>query len=336
MKQIKKHLRILLITVSVLFISCKPEFSVNDVEQDIVITYGILNVNETKHYIKIYKAFLTNMNTYEYIMNPDPAVISYVDSINVVMEEYIGETLNRSIQLDTTTSIPKDEGVFSYPTQILYVANARLNPNARYRLKITHKYSGKECYADANLVNDFLIFQPAGNQIDLTGNTLTCGFKSPVNGSTFEIYQIFRYIEVAKTSGEVTKHSMKRKISSGDISEVSTSVEHDINNIYTAIKDNVKENDNVVRYIDGWNCIDYEVWVAEKAFSLYIKANNQSSSVLNNKIDYTNFISDDKSAYGIFSSRNSVLRSFTIDAKSQDSLVSGKYTKNLGFIKKPD
>ena len=333
----RKRITLLLAAISAFFMTCKPDFSVNDVKQDISIAYCLLNVNETNHYVKIYKAFLTDGNAYTYASNSGLEAISYMDSIKVTMEEYINGTLKRTIPFDTTTAIPKDSGTFPYPTQILYVAkNVKLDPAATYRLILKNKYTSKECYAETKVVNNFRITQPQG-ELNLTYNkeSVKCALQCPENGASYEVYQIFRYIEVDKNTGKRTQHSVKRKISSSEILSLGSPIviNYNINNIYKVIGSQVKENDNVIRYIDSYKCIDYEAWVAGNVFLLYLKANNQSSTILNDKIAYTNFVSKDNSAFGIFSSRNSVKNTYLITSVSEDSLVAGQYTKHLGFIK---
>ena len=335
MRMDRGKLIILITVISAFFAACKPEFSVNDVKQDITIAYCLLNVNETEHYVKIYKAFLTDDNAYKFASNSGLEAISYMDSIEVVMEENIGGKIVRQIPFDTTTTIPKDSGLFPHPTQILYAAkNITLLPNATYRLKLKNKYTEKECYAETKLVNNFFISQPIG-ELNLTFfNPVNCGFTLSENAVSYEMYQIFRYVEVDKNTGERTKHSVKRKVSNAEVNTTgATVIKYNINNIYKIIGDQVKKNDKVTRYIDTYACIDYEAWLAGKAYSLYVKATNQTSSVLNNKIEYTNFVSDDNSAFGVFSSRNSAKRTYTISSMSEDSLVAGQYTKHLGFHK---
>ena len=334
----KRELGVLLAVISAFFVACKPEFSVNDEKQDISIAYCLLDKDETNHYIKIYKAFLTEENAYTFASNSGIEAICYMDSIEVVMEEYENGKLNRTTKCDTTTAIPKDAGIFPYPTQILYVAkNTKLNPAATYRLKLKNKYTGKESHAETNIVNGFYISLPAG-ELDLTYDKLVnCGFTLPVNGSSYEIYQTLRYIEEDKTTGEKTNHSVRRKVSNGEVNPTgATIIKYTISNIYKTVGDQVKKNDKVKRYIDTYKCVDYEVWIAGKVLSSYIRANNQPSTVVNNKVDYTNFISEDNSAFGIFSSRDSSKRAYVISAKSEDSLVYGQYTKHLGFVKSTD
>ena len=331
----RKKTIILFTVIAAFFVACKPNFSVNDKKQDISIAYCLLNMNETNHYVKIYKAFLTDENAYIYAANSGLEAISYMDSIEVKMEEYLNGVLTRTIPFDTTTTIPKDSGVFHYPTQILYAAkNVKLNPDATYLLKLKNKYTNKETYAETNMINNFFISLP-NSEVDLTySKTVNCGFTLTANAAMYEMYQILRYIEVDKRTGEETKHSVRRRVSSGEVNpSAPTVIKYDVNKIYKVIADHLKKNENVIRKIDTYACLDYEAWIAGRAFSLYMKAYNQSSSVLNNKIDYTNFVSENNNAFGVFSSRNSAKRTYTITSASEDSLVNGQYTKHLGFVK---
>ena len=50
---------LLLATILGLFVaSCKKDLNINDEWKEITVVYGLLNVNDSIHYVKITKAFL--------------------------------------------------------------------------------------------------------------------------------------------------------------------------------------------------------------------------------------------------------------------------------------
>jgi hypothetical protein len=49
---------VLLLLIPLAFTSCETDFELNAEWKDITIVYGILNQNDTAHYIRIQKAFL--------------------------------------------------------------------------------------------------------------------------------------------------------------------------------------------------------------------------------------------------------------------------------------
>lgn len=318
------------------FSGCNPEFDINDKYQDITISYGILNFNDDNHYIKIYKGFLTEDNAF--VAASELENTTYCDSIEVKMEEYLNNSLVRTIPLDTTTSVPREPGDFAYPKQILYYTSATLNPQAVYKLIITNKYTGKETYATTPLVGDIQIYTPMpGIELNLTfGGASTISFRVPSNAYSCEIYQHFHYIEVSKSTNEIVKRGViSRHIGNTNVTSTSEfKMGYRINTIYNTIANTLKPDNSVTRYPDGLSCIEYEIWCADKNYSIYVDLNNPGSTSINeNGIEHTNFMPQDGTNYGIFSSRNKVNRSYTINSRSQDSLVNGQYTKHLGFRK---
>ncbi|MDR3047037.1 MAG: hypothetical protein LBU51_05395 [Bacteroidales bacterium] len=327
------------IGIVVAFSACKPKFDVYDDYKDIVFAYGVFNIHETTHYFKIYKGFQTDENIYDYARQMEWNKL-YFDSLEVYLEERVNNEVRRTYPFDTTTAIPKDPGIFPSPLQILYKNRNPLtiNTTSTYRFVIKNKYSNEnyQVYADAKMIGDFYITNPASSSnLDLTtSHGISCAFKNPDNGSAFEVYQVFKYIEVDKITHHVEKKSLRRKVSA-DFCQPgnSTKITHRIDHVYNLIGATLEVNDQVVRYTDDRTCIEYEVWVCGASLATYMKLNELNSATLGNKIDFSNFIAENKNAYGIFSSRNSSVRVYDIDSNSEDSLVQGQYTKHLGFKK---
>ena len=117
----------------------------------------------------------------------------------------------------------------------------------------------------------------------------------------------FYYFEVDKATGEVVKNgSITRKINSTMLRSQSSEISQPYkpSQIFTAIANNLEPNNSVVRYRNGYDCIEMKVWAAEDDYVTYLDVNTQSSGVVIDRNEFTNLISDDKSALGIFSSRN--------------------------------
>lgn len=189
--------------IGILLGSCTPELDLNAEYKDVTVVFGLLNPSDSAHYVKIYKGFLTDGNAYEvasYLEN-----ISYIDSIDVTLEEYVNEVKIRTISLDTTTIISKDPGDFAYPLQILYYTDETLNQDANYKLKIVNKYSGKVVTGETPVVNDFLISSPTTSTLNL--NIIResfIKFRKASNATAYDIYETFYYFEVDKISGELS------------------------------------------------------------------------------------------------------------------------------------
>lgn len=120
-----------------LFNSCNENVDlIGDFEETAVI-YGLLDQSDSVHIIKINRAFVGPGNALEIATIPDS---NYFESVDAVVEEYIGGSLTRSWSLDDTLIEGKDEGVFFGPEQIAYVfytdPSDPLTASATYKLRV--------------------------------------------------------------------------------------------------------------------------------------------------------------------------------------------------------
>lgn len=144
MKTISK-ISVISILISLLaFTSCKNELEINGPLDSKLAVYGLINWTDTAHYFKIYKTFLTEDNIYVAAQNMDNYLL--YDSIEVMLIENNNSGVLKYHLFDTTTSIPKESGIFSNPNnpnrQVLYVNRDFLSPTSTYELQIKNRYTG--------------------------------------------------------------------------------------------------------------------------------------------------------------------------------------------------
>lgn len=347
-----KHIPPFLLSLALLlgFVACEPEFNQNADYKDVTITYGFLNPKDSLHYLKIYKAFLTNDNAI--VEAGKLENISYYDSIAVTVEEYLNPNQTnpgRIIPFTMTMDVPKDSGVFAYNPQVVYYSDAKLNQDATYKLKIVNKFTQKTITAKTPLVKNFALHGssiPYEEARFVLGHApITVKFYPADNAVMYDFYLKFHYVEVDTISGDtitpngLVSWRMSRLHHNGKDSYLE--VKLPLYRLYSVIAQNLKNKKrNVVRYIKGRKCVDLEIWAAEENYSIYIDHFTASSSVVQDRADFTNMECDDGTAHGIFSSRNYARKSFKIiNAPSwalEDSLVYGSQTKELGFRKYVD
>ena len=317
-----------LLAICATFIACSKDFESNAPYKDVTIVYGILNSDDDTHYIKIYKGFLTTGDAYNVAQEYDS--LYYFDKIKVEVEEYVNNTKTNTFTLDTTTSIPREAGDFASPKQLLYVFTRHLRDDAMYLLRITNKETGREVTAQTLLVRSFRINSPNGTQLDITKATPNrIKFSDAGNAAAYDVYQYFYYIERDKTTLQETEKYVKRKINSSILT--ATSMNYVPASIFTAISSNVKPNSNVERYLKSDSCIKFEVWAVNDELLKYVQVTTPSSSVVLDRLHYTNIKADDNLTAGILGSRKKVESWYQINQISQDSIVYGSQTRNLGF-----
>jgi hypothetical protein len=151
---LKKILFIVSLSLGI-FTSCKNSFDVQAPYKDETIVYGLLDQNDPIHYIRIDKAFEGNGNAYTMAQQYD-SLYYPANIIRAVLEDSNPTTnaIAKIDSLDTTTAVPLNPGVFSYPKQLLYYTKAELNPNDYYNLIILNTKTGKRIIGSTALLPD--------------------------------------------------------------------------------------------------------------------------------------------------------------------------------------
>jgi hypothetical protein len=325
-----KHLLILFF-IFILFNTCETDFDINADWKDITVVYGLLNQNDSVHYVKITKAFLGESNALVMAQNPDYS--NYGTSLEVRVEEWENQVYNRTFSLDTTTITNKEPGTFYYPNQIVYKFNGNLNEDCEYKLTIKNTLTNKIITSNTNLVHNFSIeqpyYNPANPVIGFTG-TLPKPIKwnSAPNGRRYQLLIRFHYTETNTNTSNSTElyvdwligTEKSSKLDGGE--EMSTEI---INKgFFETLHNKIPVNYDVTR-IAGM--VDFIFTVAGDDLNTYMEVNEPSNSIVQERPEYTNI----NNGIGIFSCRYEVIRSFYLNANSREELRNGEYTCNLMF-----
>jgi hypothetical protein len=137
--------------------ACNNKLNIDAPYKDITVVYGLLDQNDTAHYIRINKAYLGVGNALTMAQQYDS--INYpAGTLSAVIKDYdaFGDPPT-TIPLGTTMNIPVVPGVFSYPNQIEYYTKAVLNPNDTFKLVITNNRTGKVITGSASLIPDVVL-----------------------------------------------------------------------------------------------------------------------------------------------------------------------------------
>ena len=319
---------------------CKPLDLTADYK-DITITYGLLSVTDDIHYFKIYRGFLTDGNAIEAAGEWDN-IYYPVDSIQVKLVEYRNGQVVREAVLDTTTMVPKNEGDFHNPKQLLYYSDWKLDKECVYRLIIYRSSTGDEVYAETVVVGDFSVRNPLISWNLNSEKQFPIKFSTAENAAVYDLYLTFYYIEVDNATGAVEHKQLTRKINGSYIRATSTSeityTSFVPKKFFTTFLRDIETNPNVTRYIDSvdgkpYYCLRLTVWAANDTYLKYLEVSTPGSSIVQNRMEYTNFVSDDESAYGIFASRGCAYRDLMMEntGHSEDTLVHSPLTSHLNF-----
>lgn len=327
---------LLLFAVALLSLSsCKKSLDVNADWKDVTIVYGLLDQNDTIHYVKITKAFLGPGNALDFARNYDSS--NYSKPLQVFMEEYNGSLLLRTIQLDTTLITNKDTGIFYSPYQVVYFTSAKLTPELRYHLIIKNPETQKQIEGTATLIGDLDVEKPTiYTRISFqAGKSSEVKWTSAKAGKRYQVNIRIRYAEtfVGEPTSTVIKSldwlalSNIRSLSDkgGQTMDYYISGDGFFQFMGNQLKNDTVNGKAVNRALR--DC-DYIFTVGSEDLSTYMDVTEPSMTIIQEKPAYTNIVN----GIGLFAarvvqSRDTLLFSpFTIS-----EIKTNPSTKNLGF-----
>jgi hypothetical protein len=316
--------------------------------KDVTVVYGVLNYQDSIHYVKIYKGFQSQGgDVFINAQNPD-SIYYPTDQIQVELQEFAnGKRTSRApIPLFMTHEFPRDTGIFYYDKEkIIYYTTEEINPDCSYRIVITNKLTKKVIEGETLIVGYF--------RMDLTtsafdirstlSKTGTISFTAAPNALSYEIHVNFLYFEVDIHTKEILKIGKVKKNITPHIDEVFEYYELEnqykkkyTKTFYTDIAAQLKPDDGIIRYAGTPDkpgvCIEIEGWAAEENLVKFLQSAKPTSSFVQVNNRYTNMTVSDGLAFGFFSSRfKCPTRYYGITEESQDSLIKGSDTNLLGF-----
>lgn len=345
----KKNSFILLSLISFIALSltsCKPDVQLTSDYRDMTVVYGLLNPLDQNHYIKIYKGYLTKENALVWANELDN--ISYYDDIAVELIEHRANGEVVAYDMDTVMSVSKNYGVFASPTQVLYRPVKKnthrpvsLREGCLYQLVITNKETGRTVTSETTTIANMAFNIPLGTSQSVSTININkddpweVGFRSntwPENAYAVDAYVSFRYIEQDKVTGDTVHKAINDIcVTTGFVAGNVASFKPNV--IFKILQENIEVNNNVWRYPDTYECINIKLWTCDEVYYTYYKTAQPSSSIVQDRVNYTNIKADDDMALGFFASRTYYNRRFRIDVinHNEDSLAHGQWTKHLNF-----
>ena len=344
----KKSIYFIIISLFALISSCETDFDVNSDWEDISIVYGILNTNDTIHYIKINKTFLGDASAYEMSQISDS--INYDDITSVTLER--GKTFSSGtwdpkpqtskIELFKTTDIEKDTGAFANDNNIIYYTDKNLpidDTYNEYRLEID--IPGKDLVtASTELLNSLYIIKPNNfGKINFANYlTSTAAWNSIPNARIYELTIRFYYYLESTTSTDTT-YTLKyldwvqpsrtsNNANGGEEMQIEINGEAFFDFVASRLEP-LKDGDR--RIARRKKALDYIFLVGGEDLYTYIQVSSPSNTIVQEKPSYTNI----SNGLGIFSCRfDKTLYEIEIYEKVIDSLAYSNYTRHLNFVSK--
>lgn len=332
--------------IAALIASCSTDVELNADWQETTVIYGLLDQNESLHFIKVNKTYLGDGSALDFAQVRDSS--EYDTSIvNGVVQEIINGSINRSWMLKDTVLTNKLEGIFYGPEHTAYYfEEPALDPDAEYRLTVTINYgdSTKEVTAETELVRPFIIINPNATPQSTIGfanaSTASLPYRtSPVEwvssegAKRYNLQIRFKYWEVTATD-TIVRHLYWNlgdyKTLTADGGEtINTTVDGE--SFFQFIQARMESNPeltspNVIKRL--FKGIDFILAVAGEDLNTYMEVNEPVTGVVQERPQFTNVTN----GIGVFSSRFSQkVTNKSLDFNTLRELNNGIYTGSYGF-----
>lgn len=329
--------------------SCSEDVDLSAPYKDITIAYGLLDKDDTTHYVRIQKAFLGDDNALLYCVIPDS--LYYPATLDAYVLGYNGgvKVPSDSFHLDRyVNDVIKDSGIFAAFNNVIYKGTKILIPSHTYELVII-KPNGDTTRSSTELVNNTIMGYPPTPGTPLNweptipgqSKTITIRWVTDANSYAYQLGIRFNYQEwEVGTPGNVTDTSFTYyfpmfKFTFADYSCMSNQCCYDITKerFYDMITQNIDEdppstpgpNIRQRRFIG----LDFIVLQATQELYDYITINAPSLSYVQKVTAYTNITN----GLGIWGSRTSGgVNGVYLNSQNTDSLMFGQYTSGLNFV----
>jgi len=327
---------LVLLTLSVL--SCRDDFSLEGDYQDIPVAFAFLNADDDRHFVRVQKAFLEsggNANTNAAIADS----IYYGDNDATVILQNLA-TLE-DVELERVNAeqfgLDREDGVFATSPNILYTfRDSEFGLSAGNEVRLTVQRPGQEdAVAETVLLQEIEVNRPGDIvRVDDYRRPLIMSWTKGDNARIYDVRIIFNIRELYPSDASRNRDiALEWTLASGYVptgdQESGNLVRFEVEPeaFYAFLGNNLEQNDEVVRRF-----VDFDVRVSAAGQEVLDRRNleNANAGITSSQSlpRYTNLIG----GIGIITSNTSSLKtSIDFDGNSRDSLVSGSYTRDLGF-----
>ena len=331
-------------------VSCDNDLDIIAEWKDFPVVYGILNAQDSVHYVKLNKAFLGQGDVMSMAQEFD-SIYYDKEEVGLRLIEYRrtgGQYIEtKSIEMDPTDEFVKPDGIFSFPDQIIYKSNTVLNNERYYCAEVYDKILDSVIAANLipiDLLSPLQIIKPnPASPLNLVPNgnyPITVEWSSLEGADLYELKIRFHYVEqqianLSDTSHKYIDWNLPYRFPTSSITSefISLDAEQFLN--FLAV--NIDENPNVYRQVKGmqisqatlsYACLDITLMAAGQNLSTYILLNQNSNSIVVDRPEFSNI----DNGTGILSSRSiNILEDIKINNFSNDEIAKNDITKHLNF-----
>lgn len=339
-----RHCGAFLVPALCLLAACSEDFKVDASYKPVTVVYGLLNMSDTAHYIRIQKAFLDeNKSAIDMAQSADS---NFFSSLEVHLREMNGNAIVYDEVLPRVDlnqeGYPKDSGVFFNAPNYAYKSRHALSDAYTYRVVVINHSTGQTDSAETRVLpSNFRVDEfTYGFQVVFPAVSDRNNFAVTVNvapgAQTFEGIIRFHYVDKNVLTGQQTDRSLDWSFASGEANTATPRVILSVpqRSFYSFLHSAIPDAPNgVERYMDTTEIF---VWSGSTEYALFKKINGTQGGLTADQVRplYTNIKGQD--AYGLFASRASRVFYAPISDQSLDSLMNNSVTRPLNFKGRSD
>ena len=330
---IKRIAFVLLLIIPFIHNACKNDLDLLSDYKEQIVCFGILNPDDTVHYIRVSKVFLGEGNALVFAQTEDSIQLS-PSRMEVRISRIQNGTEAQYWILTPDTSIPREEGVFLFPRQVVYRgAFPVLTDGSTYKLTVTDLVTGYSTWSETTVAKDVQHNTPTGFQFLNFENEGSIGFVFTSGQYTRRVQLKIRFWYDEKFIYDTTQTAQKYVdwyIGETDAYSTAGGEAIGINvvrrNFLNMLANNIEVNNLVRRYSKR---IDLYYTSAHDDLVTYIKVQQASAGSTQELPEYTNM----HDGLGLFTTRNTTIyTNFHIDQDTQYALATEDILQGLNFV----
>lgn len=328
------------------FFGCETEIDVIAPKKDMTIIYGLLEANQTRHYLRINRSFVGESAAS--VLAAEAGANEYTDEELIqaeVRELGVDDNVRKSWPIRSTYVYGKEEGTFFSDSNKVYYFDGVLDYNYQYELFLKIKPEGedeKEVTAVTNVLStsngaDVMVTKPVltkpcgsigvdrdNGEVDWVTNNQIRGswslkWSAAENASSYTSYGRFYYRDIYP-DGTVIRDSVLIPIGVEEVTASSNlgEVEFKIapteffQTLSREVPDYDLDTDEYERIAS--DTIEFFIEVSNEELATYVEINKPATDVVQERPEYTNV----NNGIGIFASK------YVTSTKKADATCSGR------------
>jgi len=328
----------LLALISLVFAGCRDDFSLEGDFQDIPVAYAFLNPDDSRHFVRVQKAFLESGGDAEAIAGIADSIYYGAEDATVILENITRGESREMERVDARDfGRNRSDGIFAQSPNIAYsLTNQELLLRGGNQVRLTIQRPGQpDAVAETNLISAVEIIRPAELvRVDDYPRPVSISWSKEDGAAVYDITIFFTIRELYPSEPDRNRTvKLEWPVISGFVpgpeqnsnSRVTYGIQSEL--FYQFIGSALEEEEGLTR---RFQFFDVRVSAAGQEVLDRRNLENANAGITSSQAlpRYSNLIG----GLGLVTGNTSSLKEgIQFDPGSLDSLEDGIYTRNLGF-----